>query len=242
MADLEALMARMGHVFASRDILVRALTHRSRAYEEASAEGGPPPDNEQLEFLGDAVLGMLVSEELVRRYPGYPEGRLSRIKAYLVSAQHLGEVARRVSLGDELFLGRGEEMSGGRAKRALLANALEALIAALYQDGGIEAARRFVLEHIVADTSPLENGSEPPVADFKSKLQEVAQSHGLPHPRYVIVRERGPEHAKTFTIEVRVGRQFAAQADGISKKEASQRAAQRMLQHLSENPAENCSA
>src|SRR2546428_1960156 len=130
-AELTALETALGHTFRDRELLDRALTHKSRIYEK-SADSEPSSDNEQLEFLGDAILGFVVSESLVRRYASYPEGRLSKLKAHLVSAARLYEVAQALSLGEYLFLGRGEEMSGGREKKALLSDAVEALIAALY--------------------------------------------------------------------------------------------------------------
>jgi ribonuclease-3 len=136
---LETLEDVLGHRFKNRELLERALTHKSRVYEKTSDD--PASDNEQLEFLGDAILGFLVSEALVYRHPGFPEGRLSKLKAYLVSASHLHQVALRLELGHHLLLGRGEEMSGGREKKALLANALEALIAALYLDAGADQVR-----------------------------------------------------------------------------------------------------
>lgn len=209
-------------------MLERALTHKSCIYEKHPEQ--EPADNEQLEFLGDAILGFLVSETLVTRHPDYPEGRLSKLKAHLVSASHLHRVAVEFHLGEHLLLGRGEEMSGGREKKALLANALEALIAAVYLDGGIQPVREFVVRHIIGDAVPHETSAE--VADYKSALQEMAQSLKLPQPRYVTVEERGPEHAKTFLVEVRVGREWASRAEGLSKKSAGQRAAQQVLQQL----------
>jgi len=227
--ESEALQAALGYRFASRDLLARALTHRSSVHEKApGAEGAS--DNEQLEFLGDAILGFVASDALLAAHPAYPEGRLSKLKAHLVSASHLHEVAVGLRLGDYLLLGRGEEMSGGREKKALLANAVEALIAALYLDGGMEPARRFILHHIIGEAEP---GSDEALAtDYKSALQELAQSLRLPQPRYAIVEERGPEHAKTFLVEVRVGREWVSRAEGLSKKSAGQKAAQQVLQRL----------
>lgn len=233
--ELEQLEAAIGHTFHARELLKRALTHKSLVFEQASGIEHVHTDNEQLEFLGDAVLGFLVSEALVGRYPDLPEGRLSKIKAHLVSATHLHEVAQRIDLGEYLYLGRGEEMSGGRLKRALLANAVEAVIAALYLDGGVDIARRFVNLNVLVGLSSSECEACEAIADFKSALQEAAQARRLPQPRYAIVKERGPEHAKTFTVEVRVGRDYAAQAEGDSKKSAGQNAARLLLDRLS-NP------
>jgi ribonuclease-3 len=229
--DLDLLERELGHRFGDRELLERALTHKSRIHERP--EESAPTDNEQLEFLGDAILGFVVSECLVNRHASLPEGHLSKLKAHLVSATRLHEVAQSLKLGEFLFLGRGEELSGGRAKKALLSDAVEALIAALYLDGGMEAARGFIETHVVG---PAELTAELPganVADYKSALQEIAQALKLPPPRYVIVNEDGPEHSKTFTVEVRVGKEWVSQAEGLTKKTAGQKAAQQVLQQLS---------
>ena len=231
--DLAALEVALGHRFQSRELLNRALTHKSRIYEK-SAEGELSADNEQLEFLGDSILGFAVSEALVRRFAAYPEGRLSKLKAHLVSAAHLYSVAQQLNLGEYLLLGRGEEMSGGREKKALLSDAVEALIAALYLDGSMEVARRFIELRVISSFTAPDDGTEHPVTDYKSALQETAQSLKLPSPRYVIVEEEGPEHSKTFTVEVRVGKDWISRAQGLSKKAAGQNAAQQVLQQLIE--------
>jgi ribonuclease-3 len=230
----EALEAALGHTFTHRELLIRALTHRSSVHERTSAAAADTAisDNEQLEFLGDAILGFVVSDALVSAQPDFPEGKLSKLKAHLVSASHLHQVAARLKLGDHLLLGRGEEMSGGREKKALLANAIEALIAALYLDGGIEPAQRFILQHIVGGSEP--SSEEAPAIDHKSALQELAQSLKLPQPRYAIVEERGPEHAKTFLVEVCVGPDWVSRAEGLSKKSAGQKAAQEVLRQLAD--------
>src|SRR5579884_4453163 len=163
----ETLERALGYTFRDRELLDRALTHKSRAYEDGFEPGRG--DNEQLEFLGDSILGFLVSEALVRQFPSWPEGRLSRVKAHLVSATHLHEVAQDLRLGEHLLLGRGEELSGGRQKRALLADAVEALIAAVYLDGGITAAQRFVEDRVIGGL----NGEElefDSSTDYKSEL------------------------------------------------------------------------
>jgi len=228
--QLETLENVLGHPFKNRELLKRALTHKSRVYDKNAADS--VTDNEQFEFLGDAILGFLVSEALVAQHPAFPEGRLSKVKAHLVSAAHLYQVALRLQLGHHLLLGRGEEMSGGREKKALLANALEALIAALYLDAGVEPVRGFVVRHIVGEAHLPEEGAQN--ADQKSALQEMAQALKLPQPRYSIVEERGPEHAKTFLVEVRVGRDWVGRAEGLSKKSAGQKAAQQILQQLAD--------
>jgi ribonuclease III len=236
-AELKLLEAALGYRFRDGELLRRALTHKSLVFETSTAGEPPLADNEQIEFLGDSILGFLISEELLKRYPSLPEGRLSKLKAFLVSEVHLHEVAQGLALGGYLFLGRGEEMSGGRTKKTLLANAVEALIAALYLDGGMDQPRNFVERFVLAELSSAADASEGLITDFKSALQEAAQALRLPQPRYVTVKERGPEHAKTFTVEVRVGRDYASQADGFSKKAASQKAARTILEKL-QSPGE----
>lgn len=239
MDDLDALERRLGYIFRNRELLNRALTHKSRAFEKNAATNGALDSNEQLEFLGDSVLGFLVSEILVERFPDFAEGRLSKSKARLVSSDHLHVVAQRLDLGPYLLLGRGEEMSGGREKKALLANALEALIGAMHLDGGAGGVREFVLREVVGGPEPSSEAGDD-VSDFKSALQELAQSRKLPAPRYRIVASRGPEHSKLFTVEAQVGGDWAARAEGPSKKAAGQRAAELLLRQMT--PAGNASA
>jgi ribonuclease-3 len=189
-------------------------------------------DNEQFEFLGDAILGFIVSERLLAEFPEAAEGKLSETKALLVSASHLLDTAKRIGLGGFLFLGRGEEMSGGREKKAMLADALEAIIAAVYLDGGVDAARRFINAEVLPET--FEGfGADHERIDYKTALQELARSHKLPLPHYELVRQSGPEHAKLFTISVAVGKQWTAQGEGSTKKGASQVAAQSVYRKMS---------
>jgi ribonuclease-3 len=232
-AALENLEKALGHTFRNRELLEQALTHKSRVYEKApGGEGGG--DNEQLEFLGDAILGFVVSESLVRRFVTFPEGRLSKLKAHLVSAAHLYQVAQELNLGEYLLLGRGEEMSGGREKKALLSDAVEALIAAMYLDAGLAPVAHFIETRVIGPYGPSDDSLDSAVTDYKSALQEMAQSLKLPPPRYVTASEEGPEHSKTFTVEVRVGKDWVSQAQGMSKKSAGQKAAQQVLVKLSE--------
>jgi ribonuclease III len=231
--ELETLEKAIGYTFVNRPLLQRALTHKSRSHEQHDSGHAAMPDNEQLEFLGDSILGFLTSDYLVRHYPEAGEGRLSKWKAHLVSAAHLHEAAQQIDLGRHLLLGRGEEMSGGRSKRALLADAMEALIAATFIDGGIDAARHLV-ESVVLCAMEEDHHADDARADHKTELQERAQSLKLPIPRYAIVAESGPEHLKTFTVEVRVGKELVGQAQGSSKKHAGQLAAQRVLQQLAQ--------
>jgi ribonuclease-3 len=228
--DISRLEAELGHTFSNRALLSRALTHSSHTHEALGQEG--VFDNEQMEFLGDAVLGFLVSARLVEAYPHYPEGKLSKLKAHLVSAAHLVEIARQLRLGEYLQLGRGEELSGGRSKRALQVNALEAVIAALYLDGGIGAAARFVDRFVIGERLAKAEPESSLFENYKSALQEFLQAARLPQPKYLVVQERGPQHRKTFTVEVRIGSDFSARAEGPTKKAAAQEAARLALEYL----------
>ena len=241
-AELASLESSINHRFSNPALLGRALTHSSAANESRTGAVPALSDNEQLEFLGDSILGFLISEALVLRQPNSQEGELSRLKAHLVSAAHLHGVARRLDLGMYLELGRSEEMSGGRSKKTLLVDALEALIAAVYLDGGIDAVRQFVAAHVLdapfAGDEEAGTDVQPAIVNFKSALQELAQSRKLPQPRYAIVRERGPEHSKMFTVEVRVGKDWTGQAEGRTKKIAAQRAARGLFDRLLETGAD----
>jgi ribonuclease-3 len=245
-ADTAILEQRINYRFVDPEMLRRALTHSSLANETRTPEGVPLQDNEQLEFLGDSVLGFLVAEALVRRFPEYHEGDLSRQKAHLVSAAHLHGVARRLDIGSFLELGRSEEMSGGRAKKTLLVDGLEAVIAAMFLDGGLDPVRAFVAGHVLdapfAGDEEAGTDIQPAITNFKSALQELAQSRQLPQPRYSIVRERGPEHSKLFTVEVRVGRDWTGQAEGRTKKVAAQRAARGVYDRLQKDSPSSTAA
>ncbi|PSH03842.1 MAG: ribonuclease III [Acidobacteria bacterium] len=232
---LENLEKALGHQFANRELLQQALTHSSFARESHE----PAEDNEQLEFLGDAVLQLLASQELYQRFPSYKEGKLSKLRAHLVNTNHLVHCATELHLGNYLRLGRGEEKTGGRRKTALLADAVEALLAALYLDGGLFVARAFVLSHILEPELDRLSSSEDEVlvADHKSRLQEMLRASGRPEPRYEMVGEEGPDHLKTFTIQVVVlnpdnETEFTSAGSGKSKKAASQLAAQKALELL----------
>jgi ribonuclease III len=240
-----------GHRFERPELLTWALTHRSLAYETNSEElQHPSADNEQLEFVGDAVLGLVVAESLLRRFPESREGELTRLRASLVSRRHLGAVAARMNLGVLLRLGRGEEQSGGRQKPALLANALEAVIAALYLDGGLKVARKFIEARIIEPMLPelhqaLLSGHtfSGAIGDHKSALQEHLQATGAGQPEYVLTAQSGPDHQKRFRVQVRIsdgngGTRALAESEGTTKKQAQQEAArmafERLLQERSE--------
>jgi ribonuclease III len=245
--ELEMLL---GHHFQKPELLQRALTHRSLAYEQRlggsesgdsgqiDASSDPTADNEQLEFLGDAVIGFLVAEELCRLYPGLREGALTRLRAELVSRQHLGLVAARLNLGDYMLLGRGEERSGGRRKSALVANCIEAVVAALYLDGGIETARAFMLREVIEpDAAGLHKkmlvGAS--IGDYKSALQERLQAQKRGQPEYFVRAESGPDHRKRFLVEVSIAKSGdgatrpLARGLGNTKKKAEQEAARRAI-------------
>ena len=243
--DLKDLQAALGHEFSRPELLDRALTHSSHAHEEAKSSGSEAPnevqDNEQFEFLGDAVLGMVTSQLLFERFPAFQEGQLSKLKAHLVSAGHLVSVASRLQLGKYLRLGRGEERSGGRTKSTLLSDALEAVIAAMYLDAGMDETRDFIIREILVpelDRVSTETPNEFSLADYKSALQELLQSTGRLQPVYATVKEEGPDHRKTFTVEARIYSQgqskpeYVSRAEGATKKKAEQLAAKQVLEHL----------
>jgi ribonuclease-3 len=231
--ELDALESRLGYRFRDRGLLEHALTHKSKAHEDPS---GGVIDNESLEFLGDAVLGLVVADALFKALPGSSEGQKSKIKANLVSTASLAELAEGLGLGDHMILGRGEEKTGGRRKPALLADTYEAIIAALYLDGGLEAARGFIVREIGAR---IEAARQPGYfgRDHKSRLQERLQGLGRALPAYRVVVETGPEHRKMFSVLVASGEQVLAHAEGRTKKDAEQEAARLALESLDAEPA-----
>jgi ribonuclease-3 len=268
-ADAADLERKIGYTFKKRELLVQALTHSSHAGEhglshgrENAPENLPPSnpltapgmpvaaqrvssqhvssqDNEQLEFLGDAVLGFVTSQELFQRFPDYTEGELSKLRALLVSARHLVHTARALQLGEYLRLGRGEEKSGGRDKAALLVDALEAVVAALFLDAGLEAARDFVLAWVLSpELERRQGGVESLVSpDYKSELQERLHALGRPEPQYLLISEEGPDHKKLFTLETVIvdpsGQvEFSVRGQGMTKKRAGQDAAREALAKL----------
>lgn len=243
-APTAPLEAAIGHEFQRRELLEQALTHSSFAREQMDGSA----DNEQMEFLGDAVLGFVTSQELFSKYPDYQEGALSKLKAHLVSGRHLVRAANELQLGNYLRLGRGEEKTGGRMKAALLVDALEAVLAALYLDAGMEKAREFILRAIVRpELARLEEEQEDDLllADYKSRLQETLHASGRPEPEYESVREDGPEHKKIFTVAVIVRNasgavEFKSEGQGASKKRAGQAAAQKAIERL--DPGDSAAA
>jgi ribonuclease III len=219
MDDYSLLEQRLDYHFKSAELLRTALTHKSFVNENPALLR---EDNERLEFLGDAVLDLAVGHLLMERFPVRSEGDLSKRRASIVNEQGLYEVASRLALGDWLFLGRGEEQTGGRKKASLLADACEAVLAAVYLDGGFDAAFHVITRLFEERLAAIEKaGGE----DFKTQLQEVVQARLRQVPRYTVVGESGPDHEKVFEVAVLVGGQELARASGRSKKEAEQRAA-----------------
>jgi ribonuclease III len=226
-AALRGLERGLGHRFADRALLERALTHASRAHEDAS---GALRHNEPLEFLGDAILGFVVAELLHRRDPDGPEGGKTQARAHLVSRANLARHAGQLGLGELLALGRGEEKTGGRHKQALWADAFEAVVAALYLDGGLRAAQRFVEARFGPE---LLDGARLASRDHKSTLQELLQGRGEPAPVYDVIREQaGPGNTRSFRVRCLVGTRPLSEGEGATKKEAQQAAARAALQRL----------
>jgi ribonuclease III len=232
-----ALEERLGHKFSNRELLERALTHSSAIPElrgagtDVTGDSTHLSDNERLEFLGDAVLELLASEYLLAAFPEWAEGQLSKSRARIVNASSLESAARRLRLGEHLRLGRGEEKTGGREKQTLLADAFEAVVAAVYLDAGLGAARE-LLQRILFEQALEERGERIAESDRKSALQEFLQGRGQSPAEYRLVGESGPDHQKTFQIEVWINGECLARGEGSTKKEAEQQAARSALEQL----------
>ena len=226
--EFETLQTAIAYRFRDRGLLEHAMTHTSRANEDVS---GGVIDNESLEFLGDAVLGFVIADLLFREFPDFDEGQKSKTKASLVSTTTLARQADRLGLGEHLLLGRGEEKTGGRRKQALLADGYEALIAAIYLDGGIDQARAFILREFAALVAAVQTHG---VAgeDYKSALQELVQAREDPLPEYRLTGTVGPDHRKRFQVEVVIRGEAVAEGAGSSKKEAEQDAARQAIEKL----------
>jgi ribonuclease-3 len=235
--DEAELQERLGYSFTSMSLLERALTHSSAVPElraalvEGAENAAPAEDNERLEFLGDAVLELLASEYLLTNFPEWTEGQLSKSRARMVNARSLEVAARRLQLGEYLRLGRGEEKTGGREKPTLLADAFEAIVAAVYLDGGLDPARS-LLKRALFEHALLEDGERMAESDRKSALQEFLQGRGQPPAEYRLAGESGPDHQKMFQVEVWVGGECFSKGQGSTKKEAEQRAASSALIRL----------
>ena len=224
---LKELQKRIHYRFKSLELLDQGLRHKSFAHENF---GSDAEDNERLEFLGDAILDLVISHMIMERHPGYAEGNLSRLRAAVVNEVRLAKIARELTLGEFLLLGKGEEMTGGRGKSSILAASLEALLAAVYLDGGYKKAFGVIS---MLFSSPVEMAEEEGFyQDFKSKLQEVSQESLKATPRYLLAKEFGPDHDKIFGVKVLIQDKVVGAGAGKSKKEAEQRAAKRTLQKL----------
>ena len=241
-SDLAKLQDVLGHRFKSPELLVCALTHRSLAREHAAQSGeSAAGDNERLECLGDAVLGLVVAEALFREHANWSEGELTRVRAQLVSREHMAAVAARLELGGYLRLSRGEERGGLRHKATILSNAMEAVIAALFLDGGLDTVRQFVGARVMGETAHLlaeELKMGAALGNYKSALQEHLQAAKAGTPVYRVRGESGPDHRKRFIVEVRLKTagepgKALARGTGNTKKRAEQDAARRALEHLS---------
>lgn len=220
---MQELQTKLNYQFKDRDLILTALTHSSYANEHKCQS------NERLEFLGDSVLGMVVAAYLYRLYPDMSEGKMTRLRAELVCEQSLHRVAGRMGFGEMLRLGKGEELSGGRGRASILADCVEAVIAALYLDGGFEVARGFIMKYILSGLgeSGFAYGS-----DYKTELQELVQQKPNQSLSYAMVAESGPDHMKSFTAEVRLNGTVLGTGDGRTKKEAEQNAAGHALRAL----------
>jgi ribonuclease-3 len=230
---LAEFQERLGYRFSDRELLARALTHKS--YTNERRETGSV-NNERLEFLGDTVLGFVIGELIFRSFPALQEGALSKIKAHLVSAATLSEKARALGIGRFLRMGTGEARSGGAEKLSLLADGFEAVVAAIYLDGGLPAAEAFTRRVFGPDVSGIDVG-DLSFHDYKTALQETAQALGLPLPDYRIVDEYGPDHEKTFVVEVAWDGTPFAYGRGASKREAQRKAAKEALKKLGRLPS-----
>ncbi len=228
--DLEKLQDTLGYQFHNKDLLLRALVHRSFAYENQNVVA----DNETLEFLGDSVLGLSISHLLLELFPDYDEGELSRLRSSIVNERELAQIASSLNLGDFLLLGKGEEISGGRMKSSLLANGLEAVLAAVYLDGGLDAAIRLVRRMFDVYLEYREEDQLLKVLDkdYKTQLQEITQARLKLTPIYFLEAEEGPDHDKTFFMRVAIGDRVLAHGLGKSKKEAQQEAARNAIAEI----------
>jgi ribonuclease-3 len=227
-SSIRSLETLLEYRFKDQSLLLQALTHRSFVNER---EGEDLRNNESLEFLGDAVLGFVISSRIFQHYPDLTEGELSKIKAYLVSAANLVQLAEQIHLGDFVRLSRGEEKTGGRTKRAIVVDAYEAIIGAIYLDGGVEAASDFVGRQIEGFLGSLDL-KQLTYGDFKSALQEFLHNLGRPEPVYRVVDEIGPDHRKTFVVQVIIHDEVIAESSGRTKKEAQQSAARLAMERL----------
>ena len=223
---MDKIEEKIGYRFQNRELLLTALTHSSYANER---RGDGLPSYERLEFLGDSILGLVTADFLYRHEPPLPEGSMTRLRAELVCEEALHGVALELGIAPHMRLGRGEENTGGRQRASVLADMVEAILAALYLDSGLDEARRFVLEHVLRDVEISEAHRS---KDYKTELQELVQRQPNRLIRYELVGESGPDHNKTFSFRVTIDGETAGEGSGRSKKEAEQMAARRALEAL----------
>ena len=226
LGQLHSLEKKLGYVFNDINLLNKSLTHKSYANEIS----GSLKNNERFEFLGDSVLDLIVSEHMVKKFPQYAEGQLSKIRAAVVNENCLAGIAGAMGLGEYLLLGKGEDLSGGRGKNSILANAFEAVVGGIFSDSGLESAARVFLPRL--EEKIIEYTGSGQVKDFKSELQEVTQVSRGCVPSYNIVGESGPDHEKLFEVTVMIGDDIMGGGKGRTKKEAEQMAAKMALEKL----------
>ncbi|SJZ54830.1 ribonuclease III [Selenihalanaerobacter shriftii] len=224
---LEEFQNKIGIKFNDLKFLQKSLTHKSYANENQELN---LKDNERLEFLGDSVLDIVISEYMFNRYPDYPEGELAKMRAVVVSAPILADKARELDLGKYLLLGKGEDMTGGRKRSSILADAFEALVGNIYLDRNLDIARDFILKLMTSDIDNVESGNH--IQDYKTTLQEIIQKSSNSRPEYHVIEEEGPDHSKIFTVQVTFNSKPLGQGTGSSKKEAQQEAAKNALKKL----------
>jgi len=229
--ELQLFERHTGIRFRELEFLDQAFTHRSYAHELGESAG----NNERLEFLGDSVLGLVVSEYLYETLPDQPEGEMARIKSFVVSEASLSEIAKKLRIDNFILIGRGEEFSGGRLKKAILADALEAIIGAYYLDSGFLAVGKFLHRMLIPEINKVLEDRH--AKDYKTLLQEHVQKRMKTYPRYQVVQKSGPDHDKTFWIEVHIGERSFSAGKGKNKKEAEQDAARHAYQALREGSA-----
>lgn len=228
METLQAIETRLNYEFQDKDLLIRALTHKSSHNENVESSKG---HNEVLEFLGDAVLGLVLAEELISTFPKIDEGDLSRLRASLVSEPTLAEMALQEGLSAALRLGKGERLAGGQLKPRLMSSVFEAVVGAIFSDGGFDSARRYVTQ-VFRDRLSQVDPQNLYFADHKTRLQERLQETKKKTPIYEVLREEGPDHEKTFHVKVSLGSEMLAEGQGRSKKQAEQEAARKALENL----------
>ncbi len=230
LSTIISFMGSIGYRFLQPQIIYNALCHSSYAHEQNQRGRKDVESNERLEFLGDAVIDLLIAEYLYKNFPDASEGIMAKVKAAVASEEALAQIARDINLGQYLFLGHGEEVTGGRDRDSILADTLEAVAAAIYIDGGMESLRKCLLSHFARYAQQVIEGKI--VFDYKTFLQEITQNKFRQLPEYVLVDEQGPSHMKKFTVELRLNKKLIAVGEGFSIKEAEKNAAKKAIEKL----------